>query len=121
LAGGNNPASIEAIGDVPHQKGQGNHRKELKKANQSKRISASGLCVNEPTNGNGCNLETKHRKNAGNPEEYKTRMPEQSFGLYGEWIQAIFFISTTRTYANRSGWLRRDPHEILCQFGWPIP
>jgi hypothetical protein len=54
-------------------------------------------------------LETKHRKNAGNPEEYKTRMPEQSFGWYREWIQAIFFISMTRTYANRSGWLGRDP------------
>jgi hypothetical protein len=109
LAGSNNPASIQAIGDVPHQKGQGDHRQELKEADQSKRISASGLCVNEPTNGNGGNLETKHRKNAGNPEEYKTRMPEQSFGWYREWIQAIFFISMTRTYANRSGWLGRDP------------
>jgi hypothetical protein len=107
LADGNNPASIQAIGDVPHQKSQGDHRKELKKADQSKRISASGLCVNKPTHGNGCNLETERRKNAGNPKEYKTRMPEQSFGLYRVWIQANFSISAIGTYDNRSAQLQQ--------------
>ena len=67
---------IKSIGDMAHEKGQGDHGKELKQADQPKRISASGLCIDEPTDGNGCYLETKRGKNARDPEERKTRMSE---------------------------------------------
>jgi hypothetical protein len=76
LAGRNDPASVKAISNMPDQKSQGDHRQELKQSDQSERISASGLRVDQPANGYGRHLETKRRKNPRNPEERKTRMPQ---------------------------------------------
>ena len=73
---GDNPTSVKSIGNMAHEKGQGDQGQELKQADQPKRISASSFCVNKPTDGNRCYLETKRGKNARDPEKRKTRMSE---------------------------------------------
>ena len=77
LAGRDDPASVEPISNMPDQKSQGDHWQELTQSDQPERISASGLRVDQPANGHRRYLETKRRKNPRNPEERKTRMPEE--------------------------------------------
>jgi hypothetical protein len=76
LARGDNPTSVKSIGNMPHEKCQGDQWQELKQADQPKRISASGFCIDEPTDGNRRYLETKRGKNARYPEKSKARMSE---------------------------------------------